>query len=188
MNRTIGLVLALAAVPAVAQQETVDQSRINEILGYAEARARAESDVWFDQGDYPRVIQLQKMRFEQRPWDGELASDLTWMLGNIDQEGEALAYAMRYRETNVTDPDHSLPEAQIYWEFRMFARIPRILEEDIAKDWPMHRNVFVLLSNAYARMGFQKDVVRVLDIALKHFPGDEVFLRNRQRAESLLGG
>ena len=37
-------------------------------------------------------------------------------------------------------------------------------------------------------MGFHKDVVRVLDIALKHYPGDEVFQRNRQKSLDLIGG
>ncbi len=189
MSRLAVFLVLLIAVPALGQQEKVDERRVEEILQYVELRSRAECDVAFEAlGDYPRAIQLQKMRSEIRPWDGELATDLIWMLGNVDDEGGAIAYAIRYRMANPDDPDHGLAEAQVYWEYRMFSRIPRVLEDDIKKDWPMHRNVFVLLSNAYARMGFHKDVVRVLDIALQRFPGDEVFLRNKQRSEGLLKG
>ena len=182
-----GVVLLLTLVLGLTVRAQ-DQERVDKILFYVNKRTTTEADASFDQGDYPRVIQLLKMEYEVRPWDGELATNLIWMLGNIEDDGAALAYAIRYRQDNPNDPDHGLPEATLYWGWRAFARIPAILEPDIDKDWDMHRNVFVLLSNAYDRMGFHKDVVRVLDIALKHYPGDEVFQRNRQKSLGLIGG
>ena len=182
-------VLSIAtAIPVEAQTEKVDERRVEEILHHAETRASSESNASFDYGDFPRAVQLQKFRYELRPWDGGLATDLIWMLGNVGDDGTALSYAIRYRRESVDDPDHSLPLAQLYWNWRMFSRIPELLEDDIKKDWPMHRNVFVILSNAYARMGYHKDVVRVLDVALKHFPGDEVFIRNRERSLARIDG
>jgi hypothetical protein len=174
----------LPTLPAVAQ----DKSRVDEILFHAEQRADHESNASYEDGDYPRSIQLLKMRYEIRPWDGELATDLIWMLGNIEDYGGALLFSKRYKLDNPKDPDHGLPEATLYWTWRCFEKIPSVLEEDIKKDWTMHRNVFVILAGAYDRMGFYKDAARVLDVALKHFPGDEVFLRNKKKAESFLKG
>lgn len=187
MKRTLA-VAALAGIVMVAGAQDVDESRVQEILYHVESRAREESNTMFDQGNYPKAIQSQRMRYELRTWDEELATDLIWMYGNIRDSGSALAYAIRFRETNPKSPDRGYPEAQLYNEWRMFARVPRVLEPDILMQPPPHRNTFTLLSAAYMRMGFYQDVVRVLDIALKAYPEEPAFLRNRSRALELISG
>ena len=177
-----------AAGPVVAQDKDPDPSRVAEILFYTEVRAIGEADVAFEEGDYPKIIQQQRIRYELRPWDEMLASDLIWMLGNIEYEGERVARALKFIEDSPELVDRGLPAAQVFWQRQMFARIPAVLEPDLNREPPPHRTVFTLLSSAYRRMGYDRDVIRVIDVALKHFPDDPALLRNRASAELRLRG
>ncbi len=188
MKKTLLKAIAMALlltvmVPAGAQ----DERRVNEILKYAEVRAKAEADAAFGLGEFPKAIHNQRMRIDIRPWDENLATDLIWMLGNIELDGEALVVAMQFREQNPADPDRGYPEAALYIEWKMYSRIPSVLEPDVLMVPPPHRNSYSALSAAYTRMGLYADVVRVLGIALKHYPDDAVFKRNRDRAAQQIG-
>jgi hypothetical protein len=179
---------ATAAGPVVAQEKDPDTDRVLEILYFAEARAMEEADAAFSEGDYPRVIQQQRIRYELRPWDDNLVSELIWMLGNVAYEGERVALALRFVDEHPELADRALPAAEMFMQRRLLLRIPSLLEADILRDPPPHRNAYTILSSAYRRMGYDPDVVRVLDVALKHFPGDPVFLRNREAAEMRIRG
>jgi hypothetical protein len=109
------------------------------------------------------------------------------MLGNIENDGDALYYAMKFRELNPESPDRGYAEAQLHIEWKMYSRVPAMLEPDIALVPPPHRNSYTLLSAAYMRMGLYSDVVRVLDIALGHYPDEAVFKLNRDRAAAKIG-
>jgi hypothetical protein len=185
MRWLVAVALGAVVVSAAAQ---VDERRVDEILRHVEERANQETEAVYELGDYPKVIQMQRMRAVLRPWDEDLSTDLIWMLGNIENDGEALVVAKQFRLANPMNPNRGYAEAQLYNEWRMFARIPRVLEPDITKEPPPHRNSYTLLSAAYTRLGFHADVVRVLDIALRHYPDDAVFRRNRDRAAERLGG
>jgi len=179
---------ATAAGPVVAQEQEPDPDRVAEILYHTEVRATDEADVMFEDGDYPKVIQQMRIRYEIRPWDEKVASELIWMLGNVEYEGERVARAMKFIDDSPEIADRGLPAAQVFWQRQVFARIPGVLEPDIHRDPPPHRTVFTLLTAAYRRMGYDHDVIRVIDVALKHFPGDPALLRNREAAELRIRG
>jgi tetratricopeptide (TPR) repeat protein len=183
--RTIVLTAALVLVAPVRAQ---DNDRVNQILMHAEIRASNEADAAFELGDYPTIIQNQKIRFELSPSDFDLATNLVWMLGNIENDGESLAYAKRYRILNPGSPDKGFAEAELYTRWKMYSRIPAVLEPDIKMVPPPHRNSFTMLSQAYIRMKMWEDAVRVLDVAIKHYPDELVFVRNRARALDAIGG
>ncbi len=176
-------------MPVVAQEGGPNEGRVAEIMLHVEARAADETDAWFnDEGDYPRAIQNLRFRSRLRPWDEEIGTNLIWMLGNVRYIGEMLAVAIRFRKENPDNPDRGLPEAQVYWEYRMFFKIPPILEEDILRDPPPHGNTFSMIGNAYARLGFHEDALRVWNQYLKHDPDDPRFKMLRDREIRILGG
>ncbi len=179
MPRLVASTIVIAIVVSAGAQ---DQGRVDEIMSHAETRAANEADAVFALGDYPKIVQNQKVRYGIRPWDGDLATDLIWMLGNIENDGEALFYARKFRELNPDSPDRGYAEAQLYIEWKMYSRVPAMLEPDIALVPPPHRNSYTLLSAAYMRMGLYSDVIRVLDVALRHYPDEAVFKLNRDRA------
>lgn len=189
MNRALlRCAVAVFALGVILPAGAQDQRRVDEILFHAEVRANGEADTVFGQGDFPKAIQGLRMRYELREWDERILTDLTWMLGNVEETGESLYYAIRFRQANPNDPNRGYPEALLYSQWRMFSKIPPILESDIAMVPPPHRNSYSLISTAYMRMGYHADAVRVLDIALKHYPDDAVFKRNRDRSAQLLKG
>lgn len=179
---------ALALFVAVSPVRAQDGNRVGQILMHAEERASSEADAAFQLGDYPTIIQNQKIRFEITPWDFDLATNLVWMLGNVENNGESLAYAKRYRLLNPNNPDKGFAEAELYTRWKMYSRIPAVLEPDIQMVPPPHRNSFTMLSQAYIRMKMWEDAVRVLDVALKHYPEEAIFVRNRARALEAIGG
>ena len=109
------------------------------------------------------------------------------MLGNVKYEGERLAVAKRFRLENPDNPDRGLPEAQVYWGYRMYFKIPPILEDDIMRDPPPHGNTFSMIGNAYSRLGFHEDALRVWNQYLKHDPDDPRFQMLRDRELVVLG-
>ena len=181
--------VATAAIPAVAQDGEPDERRIGQIMQFVEDRAAMETDAWYhEEGDYPRAIQVLRFRSRLRPHDEVIDTDLIWMLGNIKYEGERLAVATRFRLENPDNPDRGLPEAQVLWEYRMYFKIPPILEADIMRDPPPHGNTFRMIGHAYSRLGFHVDALRVWNQYLKHDPDDPRFQMLRDREIRILGG
>ncbi|HXH60904.1 MAG TPA: hypothetical protein VNI20_06050 [Fimbriimonadaceae bacterium] len=179
-----GLVIALFAVPALAQ----DSDRVAEIMGYVEQRAFVETKAPFDVGDYPKTIQIQRMRFVLNPQNEELATNLIWMLGNVEYHTEELATAIKFRLQNPQNPDRGLPEAFIYQTLKAYARIPGIIEPDIERTPAPHGNTFRVLGHAYEKLGFYKDALRVWELAVRAHPEDDVFVMLRDRTRKKLGG
>ena len=170
------------------QEGKPDERRVAEIMAYVESRAANETNTWYqDVGDYPLAIQNLRFRLRLRPWDEEIGTNLIWMLGNIEYEGERLAVAMRYRKENPDNPDRGLAEAQVYFEYRMYFKVPPILEDDIMRDPPPHGNTFRMIGHSYSRLGFHEDALRVWNQYLEHDPDDPIFQMLRDREIAALG-
>ena len=180
--------IAAAAMPVVAQEGEPDEDRVKDIMWHVEDRAGAETEAWYNDGDYPRAIQNLRIRSRLRPWDDNITTDLIWMLGNVKYEGERLAVAMRFRKENPDNPDRGLPEAQVYFPKRIYFKIPPLLEDDIMSDPPPHGNTFRMIGHSYSRLGFHEDALRVWNQYLKHFPDDPRFQMLRDREIAALSG
>ena len=188
-NLLMSALMGAAAMPVVAQEGEPDEDRVAQIMQYVEVRASDETfSSYQNDGDYPRAVQNLRFRWRLRPWDEEISTDLIWMLGNIKYEGERLAVAMRFRKENPDNPDRGLPEAQVYFEYRMYFKIPPILEDDILRDPPPHGNTFRMIGHSYSRLGFHKDALRVWNQYLEHDPDDPIFQMLRDRELLALGG
>ena len=180
-----GLSLAAVFAPAQAGGET---DRIDIILSYVEERAAGESDAAYKRGDFPRATQNLRFRNRVMPEYELVATDLIWMLLNIQYYDEMLAACQRFRVENPTNPDAGLPEAQFYWQKRAFARIPPILEPMLTVGKTPHPNTFRVLAHAYTRLGFHADSVRIWELYLKDAPDDAAAKRNLSRAKDKVRG
>ena len=180
-----GLSLAAVFVPAQAGDET---DRIDIILSYVEERAAGESDAAYKRGDFPRATQNLRFRNRVLPEYELVATDLIWMLLNIQYYDEMLAACKRFRVENPTNPDAGLMEAQFYWQKRAFARIPSILEPMLTVGKTPHANTFRVLANSYSRLGFYADSVRVWELYLKQSPDDAAAKKNLNRAKDKVLG
>ena len=186
--RTVLSVVSLALAASLGAQEgNPDEDRVNTILGLIDDRAMVEMDASFnDTGDYPKSIQLLRIRSRVMPHDEEIITDLIWMLGNVDYMGEAVSEGIRYMNENPQSSDRAFPLAQLYFNMNLFAKVPAILEEDILRDPPPHPLTFRMIGHSYRKMGFHKDALRVWEEYLKHYPDDDIIRSHRDRAAALV--
>lgn len=200
MKRTLLIgIMVLASGLALAQEEargtlssspraTEAASRMDRIIEAADARMRAQTDDWFDEGDFPQIIQVLRVRALMFPADYEVNTDLAWMLGNVDDRAGELAAYLTFIRKNPSDPDPVYALAQYYFLKRMWAKIPPLLEPLLSQHPRLHPNVYRSLATSYERMGFYRDAERVLNLFIKLYPEDERARANLQRVESKLRG
>lgn len=183
--RRLALFCALALVVSASAQEA--PGRTSEILQLIGAHIDEHADDAFQRGDFPLTIQMLRARYELDTSNEEIANNLILVLRSVEDEVGALAVAMRFRESNPNNPDRGLSVAQWYWQMRQYTRIPKILEPDIYRNPPPHPNTFRLLGNAYDRMGFYADALRVWELALSVYPTDQTFANNVTKTKRKIG-
>lgn len=161
---------------AAARQEAIKTALINRIS--------IQNDFWYDEGDFPRVVELLRYAYELNPSDYEIATNLGWMLENLEMYGEALAVYQRFRKENPNDPDAPFPEANFYFFRKAYNKIPPLLEKTLDKN--PHPNSFRILAHSYDRMGMVKDCVRVWTLYVKLHPEDARGKENLKNAQEKL--
>ncbi len=143
-------------------------------------------DVWFKEGDYPRLIQLLRFRIEVYPNDYDLATDLGWMLQNVERRPDALEVYRRYAKLNPNDPDGPFPEANYYFQQKEYDKVPPLLEPTLSMK--PHPNSYRILAHAYERSGKLQDSKRVWELYLSRHPDDETAKNNLKRVIGKIGG
>lgn len=187
MKRIWGVFLiGLAASSAFAQQP--NKSRVDAIWNHAVDRLNSQTDIWFDDGDFPRVINLCKVMYALYPADYEVATNLGWMLENIEKWDEALAVYIKYRTENAKDPNAAWPEANFYYMKKAYQKVPPILEPTMKMARKPHPNSFRTLAHAYERMNQLQDSKRVWQAMIQTFPDDAPAKNNLSRVEKKLRG
>lgn len=186
-RRALAWTLALAvAAPLPAQ--SLDPGRMRRMEAAMVDRIATQSDLWFESGEFPRTVQTLRARYEMYPSDYETATDLGWMLENIELWGEALATYVRFRHENADNPDASYPEANFYFLKRLYAEIPPLLEPSLKMDRPPHPNTYRVLAHSYDRLGLLADSKRVWELLVALTPDDDAAKVNLARVERKLKG
>lgn len=183
--RKVGLVCLVAVIASAAMaQET--SPRMKAIWVAAHSRMEDMNDQWFKIGDYPRIT--ESLRYMNRIWkdDYDTATNLGWMLGNIERYDEELATYVTYRAENPKDLDRSLPEADFYFRYHVWAKIPPLLEADVSLH--PHPNAFRILAHAYERLNLLQDSKRVWNLYLALKPNDGAAKHNLDRVERKIRG
>lgn len=180
------LVLAFvtsAFAQAQAKEPSTEEVRRSVIWDAAYNRLSDQSDLWFDDGDFPRIIQSLRFAYALYPNDYEVATNLGWMLQNIELHNEAIVVYTSFRRQNPNDPDASWPEANFWFRQGAYAKIPPILEPSIRLAQKPHPNTFRTLAHSYDRLKLFSDSVRVWRALIKLTPDDLTAKRNLERVE-----
>jgi tetratricopeptide (TPR) repeat protein len=189
MKRLRGiLALGILAGCTMASAQKVDSKRVDAIWDFAVDRINRQTDDWFELGDFPRVINLVRIMYALYPADFEIATNLGWMLENIQKWDEALAVYIKYRTENPKDPDAAWPEANFYFAKKLYPKIPPILEPTLKMATHPHPNNYRTLAHAYERMDQLADAQRIWKIYLRLAPSDEPAKNNLARVEKKLRG
>lgn len=159
--------------------------RLQKIWQSAEKRMTAQSNLWFKDGDYPKVIQLLKVRVEVFPTDYNTVTDLGYMLESTQKPDEALALYVRFRQANPSNPDAAFPEANFYFARKLYAKVPPLLEPSLTKR--PQPNAYRILAHSYERLGLLSDSKRVWEAYIKTAPEDGAAKANLRRVADKLG-
>jgi tetratricopeptide (TPR) repeat protein len=178
MMRPILLSALLTLCAATSAQP--DTKRIDAIWSAANERIGRQTDAWFKAGDFPRTIQLLRFHYNMHPKDYEIATNLGFMLENIEQDDKALAVYIQLRNVNAEDPDSAWPEANFYFKKKAYAKVPPILEPTI-KDHDPHANNYRTLAHSYERMNMLADSKRVWELYISKHPDDLTAKANLNR-------
>ncbi len=184
--RNVAKLMLLTAAVGGALLAQAAPNRVEKILEVADHRAAIQTDVWFEDGDYPQIIQLLRYRAELYPHDYEVHTDLAWMLGNVQETAEQIAVFRRYAKWNPQDPDATYPEAEYYYLRREYAKVPPLLEEACKRTPPPHPNAFRALARSYEKLDKLEDSARVWHAYLKLNPSDVPAQNNLKRVEAKL--
>ncbi len=160
----------------------VDQKRMEIINDTIYNRFVDQSDGWWEDGDYPRIIQMLWILFLANPDNYETATDLGWMLANCERYHDELAVYVQYRQANPSDPEAAYPEANFYFQNKAYEKVPPLLEGTLKKG--PHANSFRILAHAYDKMGLLQDSKRVWQVLIARDPKDEVAKQNLKRVEA----
>jgi tetratricopeptide (TPR) repeat protein len=175
---TLVATLALSGAPRPAKPKLSRLQIINEAMT---DRMSRQHDIWFEQGEFPKDVQLLKMESELEPSNYDTWTNLGWMQENIKQYPDAEATYNRYRVLNPNDPDRSLPIAEYWFRKRNFTEAIRQIEGDL--DRKVHPNAFRIVANAYDRLKKYPDSIRVWHAYLKRAPNDLSAKANLNRVE-----
>ncbi len=173
------------SVPSLRQEEA-SQDRLDEIWGHVDNRVVTQLDVWFELGEFPLSASLLNIQYRYEPDDENTMTNYGWMLENIEQLNEAREVYVEYIKSHPEDADAPFALAFSYNKARDYANVIKILEPTMTKT--PHPNSYRLLAKAYERMKRDKDAVRVWELQLKAFPGDETVMMNIKRVKARMGG
>ena len=186
LNLVAALVLSHSATqptnPAVASQR-----RQTAIWAAIYNRTNTQIDVWWDQGDFPAIINLLRFQAELYPHDYDIATNLGWMYDNVKDSANADAAYQRYASRNPNDPDAVLPIVQKAYMTKDYQRVISIANPAISRKG-IHANVFRLLAHSYERTGDLKNALRVWNSYLSIHPDDLTAIKHRDDVKTKLNG
>jgi len=165
------------ATPAKPAQPKIDRTQI--ILYAAYNRMAKQTDIWFEDGDFPKAVELLNFQHEVFPNDYETATNLGWMQENIERYEDARTTYKTYQNRNPNDPDNALPLAQHYFLKRQYKEVIPILENAVKTK--SHPNMFRMLAHSYERTDKLDKSLEMWDRYLKVQPDDAPAKNNRAR-------
>ncbi|MBI1756230.1 MAG: hypothetical protein HYR64_03885 [Fimbriimonas ginsengisoli] len=183
MRATFVFVLVVVATLACAQGGA-EPSRVDAIMDVAFNWMDRQVDIWYEDGDYPRDVQLLRMQNALRPSDYGIADTLGYMLENVERMDEALAVYVGFRKANAAQADGPFPEANFYFQQKLYAKVPALLEPSLALK--PHANSFRVLAHSYERLNLLSDSERVWKAYLALAPGDDPARKNLARVQQKL--
>lgn len=157
----------------ISRPKVTETGRMGVIWNAYQDRLASQTDHDFEQGDFPKVIQLLKVQTDMDRQGYERWTDLIWMLGNVEEYAAQIAAARQFRNYNLTNPEAWYPEAEIYFIKRAFVKVIPIMEEAIRLKGTIHPNSYRILANSWTRLGFKSEAIRVWEQMLKRYPNDD---------------
>lgn len=178
--------LSLAAISAAGQIQAKD--RVEGMWISAVLRLERQNDFWFKNGDFPRAIQNLKFQAAIFPSNYDIVTNLGWMLENVEDNADALAIYIQFRENNPDNPEAYYPEAEYYFRKKAYDKVPVLIEPSLKVGKGPTPNSYRILAHAYEKIGLLADSERVWKAYIARDPSDLTAKANLDRVEKKLHG
>ncbi|MEZ0325969.1 MAG: hypothetical protein ACAH95_08675 [Fimbriimonas sp.] len=179
MKAVLAAILTLASGFAGAQ----DPKRVAAIWDAANERISKQVDIWFEDGEFPMTIQLLRVQVDLYPDDYDVATNLGWMLENIEEWELAREAYASYRKANPREVDAALPEAEFMFRRKKYEEVLRLLGKVNDK---AHPNAFRILAHSYERLNRLSESQKVWKRYISLAPKDLTAVKNLERVEKKL--
>jgi tetratricopeptide (TPR) repeat protein len=162
------------------------QGRVDDMKAGYDREMDLLIDRYFHEGNYEKVAELLKTYTKRHPDDAQLSTNYAWMLFNIGKEGESILEGVRFVRDNPKSEIGKLQLAQQYFDRKLYARVPGILEPIIGTTKAVQ--AFIMLGRSYEVLGLLKSALRVHEARAKLFPDDLVAKRQVDKVKQMLAG
>jgi len=169
--------IVLLTVAAFAAHAGADQARENVIWNTAHNRIVPQMNNWFNDGDFPRCIQLLRIMHDLDPHDYTTTTDLGWMLGNVELPDQELELYQEYRQAYPKDPEAAYPEGQFYFLKKQYAKVPGIIAPTL--ELKPHPNSYRILAHSYESLGKLAEAKAVWEKLIADYPHEQAIATSR---------
>lgn len=174
-----------AAILALSCAIAGAQDRLNEIWTHAQNRVVEEVDAAFEDGEFPKVISVLKVNYADNPRDYDNATNLGWMLENVEEYDQAEAFYKQFIVDNNNHVEAIYTLGNFYSMRRRYDDAIKTLEPTIQN--AVHANSFRVLAKAYERVKKYSDAIRIWELQLKKWPDDGPAKANIDRVKKKTG-
>jgi tetratricopeptide (TPR) repeat protein len=161
------------------------QDRIDEIWTHATNRFVDQMDQSFEDGDFPFVISMLRVSYADEPNNYETATNLGWMLENVQEWQQAEDFYKQFIKDNPGNPEAAYPLGFFYYMRKRYSEAEAVLEPTLTK--AVHPNTFRILAKCYEREQRYKDAIRVWELQIKKWPDDLPAKANIDRVKKKMG-
>lgn len=163
----------------------IAQDRVDEIWGHATNRIADQLDQSFEDGDFPFVISMLKVSFADEPKNYDTATNLGWMLENVQDWAEAEEFYKQFRLDNPGNPEAAYPLGYFYYIRKRYSEAEQVLEPTLKV--AVHANTFRILAKCYEREKKYAEAIRVWELQIKKWPDDLPAKANIDRVKKKMG-
>ena len=160
----------------------VSKARLDEIWGHIDNRLINQSDIWYEDGEFPNCVSLLRVQHAYSPDDQDVMTSLGWMLENIELMDEARLVYKEFSDRNPEKGDAVFPLAFSYYNAKEWDNAIRVLEPSLSKN--ASPNTYRILAKCYERKKMYKDAIRIWELELKKFPDEPTAVANIKRVKA----
>ena len=176
-ERVVGI-----TTPPPLKAMMADEDRLDEIWDHVDNRVIRQLDVWFDTGEFPSSVSLLRVQYAYDPNDYETVTNLGWMMENTDLLEESRATYLGYLKAHPGNGDAAFPLGMSYYLKKEYEKAIPYLEASLAnKPGP---NTYRVLAKSYERIKKYSDAIRIWELELKQFPGEDTAVANIKRVKA----
>lgn len=182
MKSIFAIFIGIAILPALAQSP----NRITQMQDMLEAEIVLKIDQAFHDGRFGDCLDALYSQLSLHPTDSDVQGQIIFMWRNVTFESKAISEATRFRLESPMNPMIAFNEGTLYQVKKLFSRIPPILEPCFMNATTVQP--FILLADAYEKLGLIGEALRVCKVLRERFPADPSGRRQLQRLQNKMDG